>query len=73
MPVSGIGPREQQFQAFHALNEKSEEVSKQDNAEKKSLAAKLNSPQNKDEDAKKSFKLSVEKEQGKGANLNLIG
>ena len=73
MAVQGIGPKEAQFQAFQALNQKSDEVKKQDKAEDKSLTAKLNAPQEKNEDAGKMFKLSVEKEQGKGLNLNMLG
>ena len=73
MAVEGIGPKEAQFQAFQALNQKSDEVKKQDDAQSQSLVAKLNAPSDKNKDAEQIFKLSVEKEQGKGINLNMLG
>ncbi|MBN1522394.1 MAG: hypothetical protein JW928_07665 [Candidatus Aureabacteria bacterium] len=74
MPVEGIGPREFQFQAFQALNsQKEDEVQKQDEAKDQSMIARLNAPQDNEKAAKEIFKLSVEKEQGKGINLNMMG
>ena len=74
MPVQGISPEESQFKAFQALNAKEQEsTQKQEKAAEESLMDKLSTKPDKEEDASQIFKLSVEKEQGKGNNLSLMG
>ncbi|MCK5706983.1 MAG: hypothetical protein KAI43_04965 [Candidatus Aureabacteria bacterium] len=71
MAIDGISRQEQNLQAFQALSTKEAEGPDQSKKNSPGKLDKLNS--SKDEDAKKIFQLSVEKEQGKGINVNLIG
>ena len=72
MPIPGVNSQDPNMQAFNALNaKKQEQVQKQ--TQEESTTEKLNAPVQKDDEAASIFKLSVEKEQGKGNNLNFIG
>ena len=68
MPIPEVNSQDAKLQAFNALNAK-----KQEQTQEESTTEKLNAPVQKDDEAASIFKLSVEKEQGKGNNLNFIG